>query len=179
MNNTFSDKKTDKKWRIVYTRSNWEKKAEELLKRSGVTSYCPIVKSRRKWADRNKIIEIPLFSSYLFVSVDHTDQERVIQTSGVIGYVKDFGKMAELSNLEIERIKKLVDTYDDLECINLSAFKIGDKVSVDDGILFDLKGEILEVRGKQVVLLMAGISCGLIAKVKVGLNSQLITHQTN
>jgi transcription antitermination factor NusG len=180
MNNILlTPKNKEKKWRIVYTRSNWEKKADDLLKRTGMTSYCPLIKTKRKWADRSKIIESPLFSSYLFVLVDHTDQERVLQTTGVIGYVRDFGKLAELSAQEIEKIAKLVSTYDDIECINLSQLKKGDKVSVDDGILFDLKGEVVEVRGKQVVLLMDGISCGLIAKVKVSSNTQILTYQKN
>jgi transcriptional antiterminator RfaH len=180
MNNTLpSSKKENKKWRIVYTRSNWEKKADELIKRTGMTSYCPLIKTKRKWADRSKIVEIPLFSSYLFVLVDHADQERVLQTTGVIGYVRDFGKLAELSALEIEKIAKLVTIYDDIECVNLSLLKKGDKVSVDDGILFDLKGEVVEVRGKQVVLLMDGISCGLIAKIKVSSNSQVFNVSKN
>lgn len=179
MNNTLIFPKTDKKWRIVYTRSNWEKKADELLKRSGIISYCPLVKTKRKWADRTKIIESPLFTSYLFVLVDSANQERVLQTTGIIGYVRDFGKLAEISGLEIEKIEKLVDIYDDIECVNLSSIKKGDKISVEDGILFDLRGEVVEVRGKQVVLLMDGISCSLIAKVRVSSNTQILTYQKN
>jgi transcription antitermination factor NusG len=172
-------KKKDKKWRIVYTRSNWEKKADELLKRSGITCYCPLIKSKRKWADRTKIIESPLFTSYLFVLVDYADQERVLQTAGITGYVRDFGKLAELSAMEIEKIEKLVNTYDDIECVNLPSLKKGDRVSVDDGILFDLQGEVVEVRGKQILLFMDGISCGLIAKVRVSSDTKMLTYQKN
>ena len=70
----FTKNTTPKKWRVIYTRSNWEKKADELLKRSGLNSFCPVVKTQRKWADRKKTIEIPLFSSYLFVQVDPREE---------------------------------------------------------------------------------------------------------
>ena len=168
MNNvSFTNKPAAKKWRVIYTRSNWEKKADELLKRSGFNSFCPIVKTQRKWADRKKIVEIPLFSSYLFVLVDPREEERVLQVDGVIGYVRDFGRMAEVSSSEIEVIKHSVNTYEDVECVNIKGLSKGDDVSLNEGILFDLKGEVLEVRGKQVILLMKGLECGLIAKIKV------------
>ena len=160
-----------KKWRVIYTRSNWEKKADELLKRSGLNSFCPVVKTQRKWADRKKTIEIPLFSSYLFVQVDPREEERVLQVDGVIGYVRDFGRIAEVTPAEIEVIKNSVDNYDDVECVNVRGLHKGDDVSLNDGILFDLKGEILEIRGKQVILMMKGLECGLIATIKVTPNA--------
>lgn len=177
MNNvSFLTKPLTKKWRVIYTRSNWEKKADELLKRSGLNSFCPLVKTQKKWADRKKIVEIPLFSSYLFVLVDPREEERVLRVDGVIGYVRDFGRMAEVSSDDIEIIKKSVDTYQDVECVNVKALSKGDDVSLNDGILFDLKGEVLEVRGKQVILLMKGLECGLIATVKAAKRSLSLTN---
>jgi len=177
MNNTSTIRKSaTKKWRVVYTRSNWEKKADELLKRSGLSSFCPVVKTQRKWADRKKTVEVPLFSSYLFVHVDALEEDRVLQTDGVVGYVRDFGKTAEISPNEIQKIQNLVNTYEDIECVNTKNLKKGDRVSLDDGILFDLHGEITEIRGKQVVLLMKGMDCGLIAKVKIRSNALSLTQ---
>lgn len=177
MNNTSTNQKSaTKKWRVVYTRSNWEKKADELLKRSGLSSFCPVVKIQRKWADRKKMVEVPLFSSYLFVHVNSLEEDRVLQTDGVVGYVRDFGKTAEISPVEIQKIQNLVNTYEDIECVNIKNLKKGDRVSLDDGILFDLRGEITEIRGKQVVLLMKGMDCGLIAKVKVMSNALSLTQ---
>lgn len=160
----------EKKWRIVYTRSKWEKKADELLKRSGIVSYCPVVKTVKKWADRKKTIEVPLFTSYIFVHVNHQEQERVLQTDGIVGYVRDFGQTAEISLKDMASVRDLVNNYEDIECINIKSYKKGDHVIVNDDILFDLGGEVIEVRGKKVLLLMKGLDCGLIAKVKVERN---------
>lgn len=178
MSNTyFSANLTQKKWRVIYTRSNWEKKADELLKRSGLNSFCPVVKTSKRWADRKKIVEVPLFSSYLFVEVDSKDEARVLQIEGVIGYVRDFGRIAEVSTADIETIKDSVNSYEDIECISMRELQKGDKVALNDGILLDVKGEILEVRGKQVILLMKGLECGLIAKVKATPGSLSFTNK--
>ena len=58
---------TAKKWLAVYTRPRWEKKVDQLLKEQGTESYCPLNKVKRKWSDRVKTVEEPLFKSYVFV----------------------------------------------------------------------------------------------------------------
>jgi transcription antitermination factor NusG len=58
------------KWYAVYTRPRWEKKVAALLLHKGIESYCPLNKVRRRWSDRTKTIEEPLFKSYVFVKTD-------------------------------------------------------------------------------------------------------------
>ncbi|HRX93358.1 MAG TPA: transcription termination/antitermination NusG family protein, partial [Chitinophagaceae bacterium] len=58
---------TNKRWLAVYTKPRWEKKVNKLFKEKGLESYCPLNKVRRKWSDRMKIVEEPLFKSYVFV----------------------------------------------------------------------------------------------------------------
>ena len=76
------------KWYAIYTRPRWEKKVNHLLLQKGVESYCPLNKVRRKWSDRIKIIEEPLFKSYVFVKVAESDRTEIRMTDGVyIGMV--------------------------------------------------------------------------------------------
>ncbi|HEV7622062.1 MAG TPA: transcription termination/antitermination NusG family protein, partial [Flavisolibacter sp.] len=49
------------KWYAIYTRPRWEKKVNGLLIQKGIESYCPLNKVRRKWSDRIKLVEEPLF----------------------------------------------------------------------------------------------------------------------
>jgi transcription antitermination factor NusG len=60
------------KWYAIYTRPRWEKKVNFLLQGKGIESYCPLNKVRRKWSDRIKTIEEPLFKSYVFVKIDES-----------------------------------------------------------------------------------------------------------
>ena len=60
----------EKKWYALYTKPRWEKKIDSVLIRKGVESWCPLQKIERQWSDRKKIIEDPLFKSYVFVRID-------------------------------------------------------------------------------------------------------------
>ena len=46
------------------------KKGKSAFTEKGVESYCPLNKVRRKWSDRIKTVEEPLFKSYVFVKVN-------------------------------------------------------------------------------------------------------------
>ena len=77
----------NKKWFAIYTRPRWEKKVNLLLQEKGVESYCPLNKVKRKWSDRVKIIEEPLFKSYVFVKVSDEEKTTVRMTACVTNFV--------------------------------------------------------------------------------------------
>jgi transcription antitermination factor NusG len=56
-----------KHWYAIYTNPRWEKKVDKLLTEAGIESYCPLNTVMRKWSDRMKKVEEPLFKSYVFV----------------------------------------------------------------------------------------------------------------
>ena len=56
-----------KKWLAVYTKPRHEKTVEKKFQKKGFEVYLPMLKERRKWSDRKKWVEFPLFRSYIFV----------------------------------------------------------------------------------------------------------------
>jgi transcription antitermination factor NusG len=94
------------KWFVIYTRPRWEKKVHSLLLAKGVESYCPLHKVRRKWSDRIKLVEEPLFKSYVFVKVDEAGRTLVRMTDGVVNFVYWNGKPASIKEKEIQTIRK-------------------------------------------------------------------------
>jgi len=77
-----------KNWMVVYTRSRFEKKIDATLQQNEIISFCPTITTVRKWADRKKKIEVPLFNSYLFVKVNPREQLAVKETPGVINFIQ-------------------------------------------------------------------------------------------
>ena len=59
-----------KKWIAVYTKPRHEKTVALELGKKGIESYLPLLKERRKWSDRKKWVEFPLFRSYVFVKIE-------------------------------------------------------------------------------------------------------------
>src|SRR5690348_11347756 len=96
------------KWYAIYTKHRWEKKVSGLLVQKGIESYCPPNKVRRRWSDRMKTIEEPLFKSYVFVRVADAARTAVRMTDGVINFVYWNGKPALIKDKEITAIKRFL-----------------------------------------------------------------------
>jgi transcription antitermination factor NusG len=90
-----------KKWYALYTKPRWEKKVDKALQQKGIEAYCPLNRVKRKWSDRIKTIEEPLFKSYVFVKVEEKDRTEVRYVDGVLNYVYWNGKPAVIKEEEI------------------------------------------------------------------------------
>src|SRR5580658_7417057 len=101
-----------KKWYVIYTKPRWEKKVHARLTEKGLANYCPFNKVRKKWSDRVKTIEEPLFKSYIFVHIAEEEQLAVRMVKGVLNFVYWLGKPALVRNSEIEAIKKFLNEYE-------------------------------------------------------------------
>src|ERR1700712_2216779 len=104
-----------KKWYVVYTRPRWEKKVADLLSRKKIEYYCPLNKVQKQWSDRKKIVSEPLFTSYVFVHIDETEQLPVRITDGVINFVYWLGKPAVIKEDEILAIKDFLDNHKEVQ----------------------------------------------------------------
>ena len=156
-----------KNWRVVYTRSKWEKKVDQLLQEKGIQSFCPTIKKERQWADRKKMVEFPLFNSYLFVKVNSKEELTVRQTMGVVNFIYYCGKPAVVREEVIEQIQHYVQTYPDLETVSIHTFKPGDRVKIKEGLFSDQFGEIIRVEGKNILMVIEQLDCVLTTKVNV------------
>ncbi len=136
-----------KKWLAVYTRPRWEKKVNQLLTEKGLESYCPLNKIKRKWSDRVKIVEEPLFKSYVFVKVSDEDRSTVRMTNGAINFVYWDGKPAVIKEKEIVAIKRFLDEYENVEA-RPSELRINQRVRITNGTFMDQEGKVLDVRKK-------------------------------
>ena len=152
-----------KHWYALYTKPRWEKKVHELLLQKGFQAYCPLNKVRKKWSDRYKMVEEPLFKSYVFVRV--TDEERadVRFVDGVVNYVYWLGKPAQVKDIEIERIKRFLNEFEDVEVEQLPEPKQGDKVVITSGVFMDQEGRILSADKKRVEVLIESLGFKLVA----------------
>jgi len=99
-----------KKWYVVYTRPRWEKKVADLLFRKKIEYYCPLNKVYKQWSDRKKLVAEPLFTSYVFVRIDESEQLTVRLTDGVINFVYWLGKPAQVRNEELEAISDFLNS---------------------------------------------------------------------
>lgn len=138
-------------WYVLYTRSRHEKKVEEELLKQGFESYCPKIKQLKKWSDRKKIVEEPLFKSYCFIKIPENQKYEVLTTFGVVKFVSFGGKSATLRSEIVERIKSMLNEFESRE-VNIEKLNEKDNVLIKSGVFIDNKGIVLEDKPKHVIL---------------------------
>ena len=153
-----------KKWLAVYTRPRWEKKVNQLLGEKGFESYCPLNKVKRKWSDRIKVVEEPLFKSYVFVKVAEADRTEVRMTSGAINFVYWNGKPAVIKEKEINAIRRFLNEHEYVEARPMDV-KLNQRVRIIKGTLMDQEGKVLELRHKTAKIAIDSLGYILVAYI--------------
>ena len=106
----------------------------------------PLLKERRKWSDRKKWVEFPLFSSYLFAKIEIKNSIFVLQTNGVSSLVK-FGEVIAIVQDEVvNAIKLAIDGG--YQLTPAEYFIAGNAVEVIEGPMRGVKGIVAQLKGK-------------------------------
>lgn len=156
-----------KHWRALYVNSRAEKKVMDTLLKKDIEAYVPVIKTMRQWSDRKKMLEMPLLNGYVFVRCDEAQKDKVLQTKGVVGFVRSEGKIAIVRDLEIERLKQLVQLGYQLEVLAINkTYKQGDKVKITSGILKGIEGFVIESKeNNQIDVLLESIGQSIRVKL--------------
>jgi transcription elongation factor/antiterminator RfaH len=140
----------EKHWYAVYTKSRNEKRVAELLEQQGLEHYLPLMKKVRIWSDRKKTVEMPLFSSYIFVHINEKEYYQCLNVAGIVKFVSFERKKVSIPEYQIEAIRRYVETGEEL-IPNESDYTIGKRVKVIRGEMKGLEGRLTEILGKQRV----------------------------
>jgi transcription antitermination factor NusG len=117
----------------------------------GYEWFLPLYKSRRRWSDRVKEIEAPLFPGYLFCRFDPHDRLPILKTPGVAQIVGYNHIPIPVDEHEIMAIRRLVASgVPNFPCAYL---EVGSKVRIDTGALRGLEGILMDVKGKRRLVL--------------------------
>ena len=132
-------------WYVIYTYPNQEKKIYNELCKRGLNAFLPVTKVLRRWSDRNKLIEIPLFLNYMFVNIYLNEIWKVLMLNGVSKFVSFNGSQSIIKEEEIECIRKMMVAPGELR--NEKSDIKGQRVKVMYGPLAGLEGKILDRKG--------------------------------
>ncbi len=143
------------RWYAIHAKSRYENFVATQLRGKGFEPFLPIYESRRKWSQRIKTIEIPLFPGYLFCRFNANDRLPIVITPGVIRVV-GFGKNpVPVDDQEIAGIQTIVSSglarqpWPFLQC--------GQKVRVECGPLHGLDGILVSTKGHHRLVLSVTI----------------------
>lgn len=162
------EKLLERKWHVIYTKSKWEKKTADVLMQQGVESWCPVQKKERQWSDRKKIIEEPLFRSYVFVKILQTERVKVLETNGVVNFLYFEKKPAIIRDNEIDAIKKYLGMANSsIKIVNLANIPPQTKVAINQGLFMGQRGEVIKASKKTVFVQLESMNLMMIVEFKV------------
>jgi transcription antitermination factor NusG len=139
-------------WYAIYVRSRSEKVVYARLCEQGIEAYLPLQKTLRQWHDRKKMVEMPLFRSYVFVRTNYKKYHIVRAIDGVAGFVSFEFQPAKIPDYQIEFLKMLLKSTDKFEVSN-DIFEYGEMVEVFRGPLTGFRGTLVTYKEKKRALL--------------------------
>jgi len=146
-----------------------------LLTEKKLESYCPLNKVRKKWSDRMKTVEEPLFKSYVFARVNEEEQAKVRMTAGVMNFVYWQGRPAIIPAREIETVRKFLNEYENVVAEPLE-LKERSRVTINQGLFMDHEAQVLKIEGNRVKVVIESIGYSLIASIDKK-NLSTLTHK--
>lgn len=164
----------ENKWYAVYTKPHWEKKVATALCRVDIENYCPLNKVERQWSDRKKIIEEPLFTSYVFIKISAKQQTAVREVDGVLNLVYWLGKPAVIHEHEIQLIKDFLNHHRNVKILR-EKIRPDDLVKINSGVFKEVKAKVISVSNNTVKVLLPSLGCSITADIqydRIGLIQQ-------
>ncbi|MGO9649127.1 MAG: transcription termination/antitermination protein NusG [Terriglobales bacterium] len=140
-------------WYAVRARVRCEKKIDTALRHSGITTFLPLVEEVHRWSDRRKTIEVPLFSSYVFVRIVPSAASRltVLQTPGVVGFVGNSRGAAPIPEHEIEQVRSVIERR--VPFGPSPYLKVGQRVRVRGGALDGMEGVLSSYKSRTTLII--------------------------
>jgi transcription antitermination factor NusG len=129
------------RWYAIRASARWEVLASDELSRRGIETYLPLCRVKRRWSDRVKIIDQPLFSGYLFGRFRLADRIRVLESPGVRQIVGIGAAPAPIAANEIDNLRTLVAAHPLL--VSWPYLQAGQKVRIDRGPLAGVEGFVV------------------------------------
>ena len=146
-------------WYVLYTSPRAEKQVKERIDLLGIECWLPLHRSPRVWSDRVKMVEVPLFNSYLFVRCTDPELRALVRVYGVARIVYFNGKPAVVRQKEIDAIKEF------LEKASERTLCPGEEVEILCGVMKHVSGKVKKIKKNHLVLFLEQLGATVCVKL--------------
>jgi transcription antitermination factor NusG len=135
---------TNISWFALQVKPRHEKTTAEALRSKGLEDFLPQYLAIRRWSDRIKRLEAPLFPRYVFCRFDLRNKLNVLTTPGVVSILGVGKTPLAVAEAEITALRAIVQSH--LPMQPWPFLKIGQWVRLECGPLAGLEGILLEFK---------------------------------
>ena len=128
-------------WFAAWTRSQYEPKVEDALRRKSVEVFLPRIRQASRRRDRCVVLERPLFPGYVFTRFLPSRETylKIVSTEGVVRVLGDrWDTLYPIPDEQVEAVQRLVTSDERVRPV--AWLRIGDRVRIIAGPLAGLEG---------------------------------------
>lgn len=138
-------------WFALQVRSRREGLVASHLAGQGYECFLPLYKSVRRWSDRMKELQQPLFPGYLFSKFDFQNRRPLLMTPGILQIVGIGRAPTPVDEAELEAVRRAVSSG--LPNQPWPYLEVGERVRVNYGSLCGLEGILVHFKGSHRVII--------------------------
>ena len=139
-------------WYIIYTKIRYERKVVLDMNKKEIRHLFPVTTVMKVWHDRRKLMEVPLFPSYIFVYLNSLSEYfEVEKVEGVVKFVH-FGKeVARVRDSVIHNLECLLMMGQELE-VSAERFQTGQQLHINYGPFAGTACEVVSHKNQRKVI---------------------------
>ena len=142
---------SDSPWYVTCTSPRHERIVSRQLGERGIDSFLPTYASVRRWKDRRKVLELPLFPGYVFVRVNAENRVELLRLPGVLGLICFQGRPAPVAASELQDLR--ASLLDPTRVQPHPFLKAGRRVRIRVGAMAGVEGIFLRKRDRARIVL--------------------------
>ncbi|MBZ5581669.1 MAG: UpxY family transcription antiterminator [Acidobacteriia bacterium] len=144
-----------RQWFAFRVKSRSEKLVSAAAHSKGFEEFLPLCCQRRRWSDRFKSVELPLFPGYVFCRLDATYRLPLLTIPGVL-HVVGIGKIpVPIDDAEIAAIQTAMRSGLTVE--PWPFLDVGQRVRVEYGPLAGMEGILVELRKQNRIVISVSL----------------------
>ena len=134
------------RWLAVQVRSGREIGTAAGLRERGYEEFVPLCQQKRRWSDRTKVVNVALFTGYVFCRFDAANPYPIVTTPGVLMIVGGKHCPVPVNNSEIEALQ--ITSRAQTECSPCAFLDVGQRVQIHSGPLSGLSGIVVRFKNR-------------------------------
>ena len=134
------------RWLALQVRPGWEFRSTYGLQQRGYSHFLPVYQEVRRWSDRSKVVQVPLFPGYIFVRFDSGNQMSILSVPGVHRFVGVKNAPVPIDDSEIDSLQ--ITMKSGATCGPFAYLETGQEMEIRQGPLAGLRGSFVRFKNK-------------------------------
>jgi transcription antitermination factor NusG len=134
------------RWFALRVKPRFEKTVSTIARNKGYEEFLPLYRTRQRWSDRMKTVDLPLFPGYVFCQLNPEYRLPLLTIPGALHFV-GIGKVpVSIEDREIVALQAAIRSG--LLAEPWPFLDVGQRVRLEEGPLAGLEGLLIEIRNK-------------------------------